>query len=66
MKHVTKALFLSAEIPVPPLNEQRQIVAHLDAVQEKATALEQAQAETDAELRRLEQSILNAAFRGEL
>jgi type I restriction enzyme S subunit len=41
-------------------------VAYLDAVQEKAKALKQAQAETDAELRRLEQSILAAVFRGEL
>ncbi|MDD3493285.1 MAG: restriction endonuclease subunit S [Candidatus Thermoplasmatota archaeon] len=57
---------LGALIPLPPLSEQRRIVAHLEAVQEKTKALEQAQAETDAELRRLEQSILAAAFRGEL
>jgi len=58
--------FMALPVPLPPLEEQRRIVAHLDAVQEKAKALKQAQAETDAELRRLEQSILAAVFRGEL
>jgi len=53
-------------IPLPPLSEQRRIVAHLEAVQEKLRALRAAQAETDEALRRLEQSILDKAFRGKL
>jgi len=55
-------------IPVPPLpiSEQRRIVAHLDSVQAQVTALKQAQEATDAELHRLEQAILDRAFRGEL
>ncbi|MER3501667.1 MAG: hypothetical protein C4295_09420 [Candidatus Fervidibacterota bacterium] len=52
--------------PLPPLEEQRRIVAHLEAVQEKVRALKEAQAATDAELQRLEQAILDKAFRGEL
>jgi type I restriction enzyme S subunit len=53
-------------IPLPPLAEQRRIVAHLEGVREKIRALRAAQAETDEELKRLEQSILDKAFRGEL
>ena len=53
-------------IPLPPLEEQRRIVAYLDQVQQQVTALKRAQAETEAELKRLEQAILDRAFRGEL
>jgi type I restriction enzyme S subunit len=53
-------------IPLPPLAEQRRIVAHLEAVQERLKALKEAQAATEAELKRLEQAILEKAFRGEL
>jgi len=52
--------------PLSPLEEQRQIVAHLEAVQEKVKALKEVQAATEAELQRLEQAILDRAFRGEL
>lgn len=53
-------------IPLPPLPEQRHIVAHLEAVQERIRAIKEAQAATEAELKRLEQSIPDKAFRGEL
>jgi type I restriction enzyme S subunit len=55
-------------IPVPPfsLSEQDRVVSHLDSVQKQAAALKRAQEDTDAELRRLEQAILDRAFRGEL
>jgi type I restriction enzyme S subunit len=52
--------------PLPPLEEQRRIVAHLQEVQEKIKALKEAQEQTEAELKRLEQAILEKAFRGEL
>lgn len=52
--------------PLPPLEEQRRIVAYLDQVHQQVTALKQAQAETEVELKRLEQAILDRAFRGEL
>jgi type I restriction enzyme S subunit len=54
------------QIPLPPLAEQRRIVAHLERVQEKLRALEAAQAETEEQLKHLEQSILDKAFRGQL
>lgn len=57
---------LNALVPLPPLEEQRRIVAYLDQVQQRVTALWQAQAETEVELQRLEQAILDRAFRGEL
>jgi len=53
-------------IPLPPLEEQRRIVARLEVVWERIRALKEAQAATDAELPRLEQAILDKAFRGEL
>jgi type I restriction enzyme S subunit len=56
----------SAPIPLPPLAEQRRIVERLEALQEKLRALRAAQAETEEELKRLEQSILDKAFRGQL
>jgi type I restriction enzyme S subunit len=53
-------------IPLPPLEEQHRIVAYLQDVQEKIRALKEVQAQTEAELKRLEQAILDKAFRGEL
>ena len=53
-------------IPLPPLEEQKRIVAYLQEVQEKIKALKEAQAQTEAELKRLEQAILEKAFRGDL
>ena len=57
---------LGALIPLPPVSEQRRIVAYLQEVQEKIKALKEAQVQTEAELTRLEQAILEKAFRGEL
>jgi type I restriction enzyme S subunit len=56
----------NAPIPLPPLEEQHRIVAYLQDVQEKIRALKEVQAQTEAELKRLEQAILDKAFRGEL
>ncbi len=58
--------FMAQPIPLPPLDEQRCIVAHLEAVQEKVRVLKASQAETDEKLNQLEQSMLDKAFRGEL
>jgi type I restriction enzyme S subunit len=63
---ITREELWSLTIPLPPLAEQRRIVANLEGVQEKIRALRAAQAETDEALRRLEQAILDKAFRGEL
>jgi type I restriction enzyme, S subunit len=53
-------------IPVPPLPEQRRIVAELDAFQTEVDALKHLQAETAAELDALLPAILDKAFNGEL
>jgi type I restriction enzyme S subunit len=53
-------------IPVPPLPEQRRIVAELDTLQAKVDALKRLQAETSAELDALLPAILDRAFKGEL
>jgi type I restriction enzyme S subunit len=53
-------------VPLPPLGEQRHIVEYLDSVQVQVAELKRLQAESAAELERLEQSILARAFRGEL
>lgn len=53
-------------VPLPPLEEQRRITAHLGRVQTQVTALKQAQDWIGAELKHLEQAILDKAFRGEM
>jgi len=57
-----KSLFMQ----FPPLTEQRGIVAYLDQVQAQVTSLKRAQEDTESEFHRLEQSILDRAFRGQL
>jgi type I restriction enzyme S subunit len=57
---------LSYQIPPPPLDEQRRIVAYLGNLQAKVDALKRLQAETAAELDALLPSILDKAFKGEL
>ncbi|HXF56345.1 MAG TPA: restriction endonuclease subunit S [Actinomycetota bacterium] len=56
----------SLSIPLPPVSEQRRIVAHLEEVRGHVQALKKAQEETEARLKDLERSILDKAFQGEL
>jgi type I restriction enzyme, S subunit len=53
-------------VPLPPLDEQRRIVAYLDGLQAKVNALRELQAESGKELSALMPSILDKAFKGEL
>ena len=53
-------------VPIPPLTEQRRIVAELDALQAEVDALKRLQTETAAELAALLPAILDKAFKGEL
>jgi type I restriction enzyme S subunit len=53
-------------VPIPPLAEQRHIVAYLDNLQMKVDALKRLQAETATELEALLPSVLDRAFKGEL
>jgi type I restriction enzyme, S subunit len=63
---ISQEVVYNAPIPLPPLEEQHRIVAYLQDVQEKIRALKEVQAQTETELKRLEQAILDKAFRGEL
>lgn len=54
------------ELPLPPLNEQRRIVAKLDALQERSRRARASLDAVPALLDKLRQSILAAAFRGDL
>ena len=54
------------QIPVPPLPEQRRIVAELDVLQAEVDALKRLQAGTATELDALLPSVLDRAFKGEL
>ncbi len=54
------------EIPLPPLDEQRRIVAYLDDLQARVDALKRLQQKTAAELDALLPSVLDRAFKGEL
>ncbi|WP_022855936.1 restriction endonuclease subunit S [Thermodesulfobacterium thermophilum] len=58
--------FLSLLIPLPPLEEQKRIANYLQEVHEKIQELKEVQARTEEEIKLLEQSILEKAFRGEL
>ena len=52
--------------PTASLNEQRRIVAELDALQAEVDALKRLQAETAAELDALLPAVLDKAFKGKL
>ncbi len=55
------------EIPfISKLNDQRRIVAHLSEIRQKVETLKGAHKKTEIELQRLEQAILDKAFRGEI
>ena len=56
----------NALVPLPPLSEQRRIVARLQEVRGYVQTLKKAQEDTDARLKDLERSILDKTFRGEL
>lgn len=64
--HISHKDIENIPIAVPSLNEQRRIVAELDALQAKVDALKQLQADTDAELTALQSAALDRAFKGEL
>lgn len=63
---ITKKELTNLTIPLPPLSEQRRIVAHLVGVRKNICAIMATQKETKERLKELERSILDRAFRGEL
>lgn len=56
----------ATKISLPPLEEQRRIVNYLEAVHGQIKALKETQLQTESVLKKLEQAILDRAFRGEL
>lgn len=56
----------SVVFPLPPLAEQRRIVATIEALFAQATAIEQAVASAQARAAKIEQAVLARAFRGAL
>ncbi len=64
--NISQKVIRNIELPLPFLPKQRRIVAYLDQVQAQVIALKKAQEATETELQRLEQAILDKAFRGEL
>jgi type I restriction enzyme S subunit len=65
-REMTLGKLRALEVPLPPPEEQRRIVAYLDGVQAKVDALKKLQGETAAELAALLPSILDKAFKGQL
>ena len=63
---INQGHILAMDIPLPAIEEQRRIVAELDALQAEVDALKRLQAETSAELDALLPAILDRAFKGEL
>lgn len=63
---LTKEKILNFDIPLPPLNEQRRIVAKLEALQARSRRAREALEAVPPLLEKLRQSILAAAFRGDL
>ncbi len=51
-----------ASIPLPPLSEQQQIVAHLDALSAKVKELEKINEQTQKECDALKQAMLREIF----
>ena len=66
MPQINKGDIAPLQIPVPPLPEQRRIVAELDALQAEVDALKRLQAGSAVELDALLPAILDRAFKGEL
>lgn len=63
---VSDSVIYKRKILLPPLSEQKKIVAYLDSLSAKVQSLQKAQDETARDLVALEQSILHQAFSGKL
>jgi type I restriction enzyme S subunit len=66
MPKLNRKQVFSYSFPLPQTDEQQRVVEHLDKVQAQTEDLKRAQRAAEAELDRLEQSVLAQAFRGEL
>jgi len=66
LRHITKPKLEAAEIGLPPLNEQRRIADKIDALQAKSRRAHEALEAVGPLLEKFQQSVLAAAFRGDL
>jgi len=66
MRNISQAAMLGLRVPICPLNEQRRIVARLDELTTRSRAAREALDAISPLLKRIRQSVLGAAFRGDL
>lgn len=66
LRNLKMKAYMNQPIPLLSVEEQKSIVAYLDKIQEKAQTLQKLQGETEKEIEKLIETILNKAFRGEL
>lgn len=66
VKHLSSKSILAIEMPVPPLEEQKRIVARLDSMRAKTSEMVAAYDAKLTAAKNLRQSILEAAFAGDL
>ena len=64
MSNLNQEILQKIKIPLPPVAEQKKIVAHLDSLSEKIKNLREYQKSTASDFISLEQSILSKAFSG--
>jgi type I restriction enzyme S subunit len=66
LAHITKGKFENTLVPIPPLSEQRRIVARIEELQERTARAREALQSVPTLLEQLRQSVLASAFRGDL
>lgn len=66
LKRIQKIFYEDIEIPLPPLSEQKKIVAELDALEKQRSTLTELYTKKLQALDELRNSVLEKAFRGEL
>lgn len=66
LRHVTKGKFEETEVPIPPLPEQRRIVAKIDSLTGKSRRARDHLDHIPRLVEKYKQAILAAAFRGDL
>jgi len=66
VKHLSSRTVEDLELPLPPLAEQRRIVAKIEALQERSRRVREVLSEVGPLLEQFRQSVLAAAFRGDL
>ncbi len=66
LRHITKGKFEKTKVFLPPFNEQKRIVAKVEALQGHSSRAREALEAVGPLLERFRQSVLAAAFRGDL